>query len=63
MTKASRKFLRSQATAIVGFGCYHEGEHGTIVEAVLDAYAEPMVRIEFPSGRIATLKPSEIGAR
>jgi hypothetical protein len=48
---------------LVGVCIYHDGEHGTIIGYVPDSYAEPMYRVEFSRGRVATLKLNEMGAK
>lgn len=62
MKKNSRIAAAKTAIEMVGSSCFHAGEHGEIVEATGDTYAEPMVQVRFGT-RIATLKPSEIGSR
>jgi hypothetical protein len=61
MTNIEMELARSQALGMIGCGVYHDGEFGTVIEAVIEVYAVPMVRVAFGS-RIAILKPSEIGA-
>jgi hypothetical protein len=50
----------AHAIAMVGCACYHAGEHG-VIEAYVADTAVPMLRVRFGK-RVATLKPSEIGA-
>jgi hypothetical protein len=49
------------ALEMVGCGCNHGGEEGTITAAYLDNSYGPMLRVEF-GARVAVLKPTEIGA-
>lgn len=58
----ARQLGADNARAMVGCACYHDGEHGVIVDTDLTSYEVPMLRVKFGE-RIATLRPSEIGAR
>lgn len=51
----------ANAASMVGSSCHHDGEEGRIVE--LRMMAEPMLAVEFAGGRVAVLRPTEIGAR
>ena len=48
------------ASELVGASVFHGGEHGVITSAMM--MAEPMVSVAFP-GRVAIMKPSELGSR
>lgn len=62
MNQHYRRIAAKHALQMVGCGVYHDGEHGRIIAADTKNYAEPMLRVQFGGGRIATLKPSEVGA-
>lgn len=62
MNRHYKRIAAKHAAEMVGCGVFHDGEHGRIIAADTTSYAEPMVRVQFGGGRIATLKPSELGA-
>lgn len=51
----------ANAARMVGCYCHHDGEEGQIVELKMAAVA--LLAVEFPGGRVALLKPTEIGRR